>query len=84
MVKALLLIAGIAALASTASLAQILEPRECNAANIGSAAETIAKMKDSKQKTIASTEIGAASEALTQGKPDECRDHLMKAILQTK
>ncbi|MDB5091897.1 MAG: hypothetical protein JWR09_5891 [Mucilaginibacter sp.] len=80
MVKALLLIA---ALASTASRAQTLEPRECNAANIGSTAEAIAKMKDGKQ-TIASTEIGAASEALAQGKPDDCKDHLMKAILQTK
>ncbi|MEH2471376.1 hypothetical protein V1281_007435 [Nitrobacteraceae bacterium AZCC 2161] len=83
MVKALL-IAGIAALATTVSFAQTLEPRECNAANIGSTAEAIAKMKDGKQKTTASTEIGAASEALAQGKPDDCKDHLMKAILQTK
>ncbi|MDB5500122.1 MAG: hypothetical protein JWR89_24 [Tardiphaga sp.] len=82
--RALLLIASIGALTTTASLAQNLEARECNAANIGSTAETIAKMKDGKQKATASVEIGAASEALALGKPDDCKDHLMKAILQTK
>jgi hypothetical protein len=73
-----------ATLAVTAD-AQQLQTRECNASNIAFVAEAITKMPDSsKQKKTASDEIGLASEAMTQGKDDECKDHLLKATLQTK
>ncbi len=61
-----------------------LQTRDCTAANIAATAETIGKMKDSKQKATASEEIGAANEALAQGKSEECKAHLLKATLQTK
>ena len=61
-----------------------LQTRECTAANIASIAETIGKMKDGRQKATASEEIGAASEALAQGKNEDCKAHLLKATLQTK
>lgn len=66
------------------SLAQTLKTPECTPANIASTTEAIAKMADGKQKLLASEEIGAANQALTQGKEQECRDHLLKASLQTK
>ena len=73
-----------ATLAVTAD-AQQLQTRECNASNIGFIAEAIAKMPDSsKQKKTASDEIGLASEAMVEGKEDECKNHLLKATLQTK
>jgi hypothetical protein len=72
------------ALSIGAAGAQTLQTRECTAANIAATAETIGKMKDSKQKATASEEIGAASEALAQGKSEECKAHLLKATLQTK
>jgi hypothetical protein len=76
---------GIALLSAGAVEAQQLQTRECNASNIAFIAEAIGKMPDSaKQKKTASDEISAASEALAQGKTDECKDHLLKATLQTK
>jgi hypothetical protein len=67
-----------------ASAQTTLQTLECTAANIASTAETIGKMKDSKQKKTASEEIGAASETLAQGKSEDCKAHLLKATLQTK
>jgi len=64
--------------------AQTLQTHECTAANIASAAETIGRMKDGKQKATASDEIGAAREAMAQGKNEDCKVHLLKATLQTK
>lgn len=64
--------------------AQQLQTRECDAANIAFVTEAIGKMPDSKQKKTASDEISAASAAMAQGKTDECKDHLLKASLQTK
>lgn len=85
MMKTLGLAIAIAALSSLPTVqAQQLQARECNASNIAFVAEAIAKMPDGKQKTTASDEIGAASEALAQGKTDDCKDHLLKASLQTK
>ena len=78
------MIIGIALMPTMAAQAQQLQTRECNASNIAFVAEAIAKMADGKQKKIASDEIGLASEAMAEGKDDECRDHLMKATLQTK
>ena len=75
----------VAAVSGAAAEAQQLQARECNASNIAFVAEAIGKMPDSsKQKKTASDEIGAASEAMAQGKTDECKDHLLKATLQTK
>lgn len=64
--------------------AQQLQARECNASNIAFVAEAIAKMPDGRQKKAASDEISAASEKLAIGQTDECKDHLLKASLQTK
>lgn len=64
--------------------AQQLQARECNASNIAFVAEAIAKMPDGKPKQTASDEISAASEKMATGKTDECKDHLLKASLQTK
>ncbi|QUS38859.1 hypothetical protein RPMA_08475 [Tardiphaga alba] len=64
--------------------AQQLQARECNASNIAFVAEAIAKMPEGKQKKTASDEISAASEKLATGQTDECKDHLLKASLQTK
>jgi hypothetical protein len=64
--------------------AQQLQARECNASNIAFVAEAIAKMPDGKQKKTASDEISLASEKLAMGQTDECKDHLLKASLQTK
>jgi hypothetical protein len=81
-------ISGIAAcilvMCATSVQAQQLQTRDCNASNIAFVAEAIAKMPDGKQKKTASDEIGFASEAMAQGKDDECKDHLLKATLQTK
>lgn len=68
----------------TAAQAQQLQSRECNASNIAFVAEAISKMPDGKLKKTASDEIGAASEKMALGKTDECKDHLLKASLQTK
>jgi hypothetical protein len=73
-----------AVLAIPAVHAQQLQARECNASNIAFVAEAIAKMPDGKQKQTASDEISAASEKMAMGKTDECKDHLLKASLQTK
>lgn len=75
---------GIALTSATAVPAQQLQTRECNASNIAFVAEAIAKMPETKQKKAASDEIGFASEAMAEGKNDSCKDHLMKATLQTK
>jgi hypothetical protein len=75
---------GLALAASTSAYGQTLQAPECNAANIASTAESISKMKDSKQKALASDEISAASEALAEGKTDDCKAHLLRASLQTK
>lgn len=64
--------------------AQQLQARECNASNIAFVAEAIAKMPEGKPKQTASDEISAASEKMATGKTDECKDHLLKASLQTK
>jgi hypothetical protein len=82
--KILGMIIGIALMSTVVAQAQQLQTRECNASNIAFVAEAIAKMADSKQKKTASDEIGLASEAMAEGKNDECRDHLMKATPQTK
>lgn len=75
----------IAALSSFPDVqAQQLQARECNASNIAFVAEAIAKMPDGKPKQTATDEISAASEKLATGKTDECKDHLLKASLQTK
>ena len=75
----------IAALSSFSHVqAQQLQARECNASNIAFVAEAIAKMPDGKPKQTASDEISAASEKMATGKTDECKDHLLKASLQTK
>lgn len=79
------LIIAIAALSSLSEVqAQQLQARECNASNIAFVAEAIAKMPDGKQKQTASDEVSAASEKMAMGKTDECKDHLLKASLQTK
>jgi hypothetical protein len=75
---------GLAVAASTPASGQTLQAPECNAANIAGTAESISKMKDSKQKALASDEISAASEALAEGKTDDCKAHLLRASLQTK
>lgn len=75
---------GFAISASTPAYTQILQAPQCNAANIASTAEAISKMKDGKQKTTASDEISAASEALAEHKIDDCKSHLLKAGLLTK
>jgi len=82
-------IAGMAAVVAALSAgfpaqAQQLQARECNASNIAFVAEAIAKMPDGKQKKTASDEISAASEKLAMGQSDQCKDHLLKASLQTK
>ncbi len=64
--------------------AQQLQARECNASNIAFVAEAIAKMPDGKPKQTASDEISAASEKMATGKTEECKNHLLKASLQTK
>ena len=85
MMRTLALAIAIAMLASEpSSHAQQLQARECNASNIAFVAEAIAKLPDGKQKQTASDEIGAASEKMAMGKTDECKDHLLKASLQTK
>lgn len=82
--KCYLIGAAIILLGQSAS-AQNLQTPDCTAANIASTAESIAKMKDGDpKKTTASSEVGAASEALAQGKADDCQSHLLKAKLQTK
>jgi hypothetical protein len=78
------IVVGVTLISVIAAQAQQLQTRECNASNIAFVAESIGKMVHSKQKQTASDEIGAASEAMAQGKDEECKDHLLKATLQTK
>jgi hypothetical protein len=82
--RALFAIVGVSLGLMLPAHAQTLQTPECNAANIASTAESISKMKDGTQKSTASDEIGAASEALAEGKTDDCKAHLLKASLQTK
>lgn len=85
MIKMSGLILTIATLSGLSAVqAQQLQARECNASNIAFVAEAIAKMPDGKAKQTASDEISAASEKMATGKTDECKDHLLKASLQTK
>jgi hypothetical protein len=80
-------LAGIIALnvlTAAPAAAQNLQTRDCNAANIAFVVEAIGKMPDSKQKATASQEIDAAKQAMTDGHTDDCKDHLLKATLQTK
>jgi hypothetical protein len=85
MIKATGLAIAIAALLSLpVAGAQQLQARECNASNIAFVAEAISKMPNGKPKQTASDEISAASEKMAMGKTDECKDHLLKASLQTK
>jgi hypothetical protein len=81
---AFLLIAMAISTVGPAGAQTTLQTKDCTAANIASTAEAIGKMKDSKQKTTASDEISSASEALAEGKTDDCKNHLLKATLQTK
>ena len=81
---AFVLIAMGASLAGSAEAQTSLQTKDCTAANIAATAEAIGKMKESRQKATASEEIGAASEALAQGKDEDCKTHLLKATLQTK
>lgn len=78
------MIIGIALMSTVAAQAQQLQTRECTPSNIAFVAEAIAKMVDGKQKKRAADEIGLASEAMAQGKNDECKEHLMRATLQSK
>jgi hypothetical protein len=71
-------------LAATGAAAQNLQTRDCNAANIAFVVEAIGKMPDTKQKITASEEIDAAKQDMTAGRNDDCKDHLLKATLQTK
>lgn len=75
---------GVVLMWASSAQTQQLQTRDCNASNIAFVAEAIAKMPENKQKKTASDEIGLASEALAQGKNDDCKDHLLKATLQTK
>jgi hypothetical protein len=84
MMKRVLSIVMAIGLGVSAAQAQQLQSRECNASNIAFVAEAIAKMPNGKQKNTASDEISAASEKLAMGKTDECKEHLLKASLQTK
>jgi hypothetical protein len=84
MMKRVLSIVMAIGLGVPAAQAQQLQSRECNASNIAFVAEAIAKMPNGKQKNTASDEISAASEKLAMGKTDECKEHLLKASLQTK
>jgi hypothetical protein len=77
-------IIALAVLTATGAAAQNLQTRECNAANIAFVVEAIGKMPDSKQKATASEEIDATKQAMTEGRVDDCKDHLLKATLQTK
>lgn len=85
MMKALGPVIAIAALPYASAIqAQQLQARECNASNIAFVAEAISKMPDGKPKQTASDEISVASEKMALGKTDECKDHLLRASLQTK
>lgn len=77
-------IIALTALTATSAAAQNLQTRDCTTANITFVDEAIGKMLDSKQKTTASQEIDAARQAMTAGRIDDCKDHLLKATLQTK
>jgi hypothetical protein len=78
------LVVGAALCSGSPANAQTLKTPDCTAANIAATAETISKMKEGKEKAAASSEIGAASESLAQGKTEDCKAHLVKATLQTK
>jgi hypothetical protein len=82
--KSVLVAITLALLVATTVRAQNLQTRDCTASNIAFVAEAIGKMVDGKQKQTAADEIGAASEAMAEGKIDACKDHLLKATLQTK
>lgn len=66
-------------LATAAPQAKALPPGDCSASTIATVAEAIARLPDNKQKKAASEEIGLASEAMAQGRTDDCKDHLLKA-----
>jgi len=79
------IITAMAILAAAPAAAQAtLEKPECNKATIASTEEKIARMKDSAQKTTASTEVAAAKDMLAKGKTEDCQGHLLKAAVQTK
>lgn len=81
--SSLILLATIAA--SPHAVAQTpLQKPECSAALIDVTDKKVLAMKDGPQKTTATTEIAAARQTLSQGKIEECQDHLLKANLQTK
>jgi uncharacterized protein with FMN-binding domain len=70
---------------SAPALAQTtLEKSECTQANIDNTDAIIAKMKDGRQKTTATSEIATAKDMLKQGKIEDCKTSLLKAELQTK
>ena len=63
---------------------QSLEQPECNSSNISSLSEKIERMKESGNKSTAETEIGIAKDMLVNGDQENCKEHLLKAMLQTK
>jgi hypothetical protein len=70
--------------AAPAQAQSTLQKPDCNSANIASTQEKIAAMKDSPQKSTATSEIAAAKASLSQGNTADCQDHLLKATVQTK
>jgi hypothetical protein len=63
---------------------QSLEQPECNSSNISSLSEKIERMKESANKSTAETEIGIAKDMLVKGDQENCKEHLLKAMLKTK
>jgi len=82
MLKTLVLTAGL--LASAPALAQTLEKPDCSKENIRNIEDTVAKMKDGRNKQTASSEIATAKEMLAKGQIDDCQTALLKANVQTK
>lgn len=79
-----LLVAVVVMLSTPLSAQTTLEKSECTKANIESTFETIVKMKESRQKETATSEIAAAKNMLAQNNIEACKTHLLKAELQTK
>ena len=82
MLKTLVLTAGL--LASAPALSQTLEKPDCSKENIRNIEDTVAKMKDGRNKQTASSEIATAKEMLAKGQIDDCQTALLKANVQTK
>ena len=81
--KSLFLTAALVSL-SAPVLAQTLDKPDCSQTNIKSIEETVAKMKDGRNKQTATSEIATAKEMLAKGQIDDCQTALLKANVQTK